>query len=586
VTLRTLSFVVALSLASAVAGSAPRDPASLRSQRAAAPAPQAATVDVQLLAFNDFHGSLDPRSGTSGRIGTTDAGGIEYLASELARLKATNPNTAIVSAGDNIGATPLLSSMFHDEPTVEGLNAAGLLLSAVGNHELDEGWAELVRMQRGGCHPTDGCQDHTPYTGATFQYLAANIWIDPRFADADSLRRLRIPAGTRERRRLFPAFSIETFDGVRVGFIGLTLRTAPQLVSPAGVRGLTFQPEAQAANDAARTLRERGVHAVVVLIHEGGNPTGTDINGCQGFAGPIIDIVRGMSDDIDVVVSGHTHQAYNCTIGNKLVTSAASYGRLITDIDLQIDRKTDRIVSKRARNVIVSHDVAKAAAETSILAHYRPLAATLGDRVVTTIAAPLTREPTPAGECSIGDVIADGMLAGTSDAAHGRAVLALMNPGGIRADLLGKTAGSDGARAVSYEQVFDVMPFGNQVVVRTMTGEALLRLLDQQFDNRTSDCGRMLQVSHGFTYRYDPARPKGQRIDPASVQIAGRRLDPTARYRVASNDFVWAGGDNFTVATEGFDPQGAGVDLDLFVHYLGSQPRLAAPARDRIQQTR
>ena len=536
---------------------------------------------IQILAFNDFHGTLEPRSGSSGRIGSTDAGGVEYLAADLARLKAANPNTIIVSAGDNIGASPLLSSMFHDEPTIEALGAAGLQLSAVGNHEFDEGWAELLRMQKGGCHPVDGCQDHTPFAGARFQYLAANVWLDPRTADRASLRRFgRSTAGVRQ--RLLPASAVRTVAGVKVGFIGLTLRTAPQLVSAIGIKGITFLPEAQAANAAARALRQRGVRTIVVLIHEGGTPEGTDVNGCENFTGPIVDIVTAMSADIDVVVSGHTHEAYVCTIGGKLVTSATNYGRLITDITLDIDARNGRVVTKQARNVIVTHDLPKVAEETALIAHYRPFAATLGNRVVGVLQAPIQRSPNAAGECPIGDVIADGVLEGARDPAAGGAVAALMNAGGIRADLLG-TPGATGTRTVTYEQAFDVLPFGNQILVKTMTGEAIARLLEQQFENRTSECGRLLQIA-GLSYSYDPNRPAGGRVDRASIMIGGQPLVSSNRYRVASNDFLWAGGDNFTVAREAFDPVGVGLDIDLFVDYLGRHMPLPVPAADRVRR--
>ena len=536
---------------------------------------------VQILAFNDFHGTLEPRTGSAGRVGATEAGGVEYLAATLARLKAANPNTIIVSAGDNIGASPLLSSMFHDEPTIEALGIAGLQLSAVGNHEFDEGWAELLRMQNGGCHPVDGCQDHTPFAGARFQYLAANVWLDPRTAERAALRRFH-KAASRAPQRLLPASAIRTVAGVKVGFIGLTLRTAPQLVSAAGVKGVTFQPEAQAANTAARALRQRGVRTIVVLIHEGGTAQGTDVNGCENLTGPIVDIVQRMSPDIDVVVSGHTHEAYVCTLAGKLVTSAINYGRLITDITLDVDRRTGRVISKSARNVIVSHDLEKVAEETALIRHYEPFAATLGHRVVGALQAPIPRSPNPAGECPIGDVIADGMLDGSRDPSKGGAVAALMNPGGIRADLNGAPSDA-GTRSVTYEQAFDVLPFGNQILVKTMTGEAIVRLLEQQFENRTSECGRFLQVA-GLSYAYDASKPIGARIDRASITIGGQMLVGTNRYRVASNDFLWAGGDNFTVAREAFDSVGVGLDIDLFVEYLGRRMPTAIPPADRIRR--
>ena len=316
-----------------------------------------ATADVQLLAINDFHGALEPPSGAGGRISSADAGGVEYLATHLARLKATNPNTMVVSAGDNIGGTPLLSSLFHDEASIEALNLAGLQLSALGNHELDEGWWELYRIQKGGCHPVDGCQDGTPFSGASFRYLAANVTLDPQKADPQ-FAALAGVQGTQPR-PLLPAYEIREVNGVRMGFIGLILQAAPAVIIPASIRGLTFTPEADAANDAARALREQGVRAIVVLMHQGGDQRSGDVNACDGMSRDLLELIDRFSDDIDVVVSGHSHQAYNCTIDGKLVTSASSSGRVVTDIDLQVRRSDGEVVAKQARNIVVTRDVQK-----------------------------------------------------------------------------------------------------------------------------------------------------------------------------------------------------------------------------------
>jgi 5'-nucleotidase len=454
-------------------------------------------------------------------------------------------------------------------------------VSAVGNHELDEGWAELVRLQKGGCHPTDGCQDGTPFDGAGFQYLAANILLDPRLADAAAVRRLGI---TGERRRhVLPAATVKTIGGVKIGFIGLTLRGAPQIVSPAGIKGLIFEDEAITANTEARRLRQLGVGAIVVLIHEGGTPRGTDVNGCEGFSGPIVDLARRMSDSIDVVVSGHTHEAYNCRIGKKLVTSAASYSRLITDIDLTIDRRTGRVVTKNARNIVVTRDVAKSSDESTLIAHYEPFAHTLASKVVGSITAPIVRAPNAEGESTLGDVIADAMLEAARARVPGGAALAFWNPGGIRSDLNGAGGGTKDRRDVTYEEVFDVLPFANQLVVRTITGEALLQLLEQQFDNPDQGRAKFLQVSSGFTYRYDEKAPAGRRIEAASVMIDGRPLVRTMRYRVASSDFIWGGGDGFnpTMAT---DPVGVAVDVEILLEYLRVHVPLSPGPQNRIHR--
>ncbi len=285
-------------------------------------------VEVQILALNDFHGNLAPPSGSSGRVGpTTLAGGAEYLATHVKTLEATNRNTIVVSAGDLIGASPLLSGLFHDEPTIEAMNSIGLDLNAVGNHEFDEGATELLRMQNGGCHPVDGCLDGDGFGGADFEFLAANV------------------VSETTGKTLFPPYSIQNFTGAKVAFIGMTLEGTPNIVSPSGVAGLDFLDEADTVNALVPELTRRGVEAIVVMIHEGGLPTSLDINACAGVSGPIVDIVNRLDDEVDLVISGHTHQPYVCNIDGKPVTSAYSFGRVLTDIDMKVDRAKKDVTS-------------------------------------------------------------------------------------------------------------------------------------------------------------------------------------------------------------------------------------------------
>lgn len=546
------------------------------------------TVEVQLLAISDFHGALEPAAGGTGRIGQTEAGGVEYLATHLARLKAANPNTLVVSAGDNVGATPLLSSLFHDEASIEALNSAGLELSALGNHELDEGWWELYRLQRGGCHPVDGCQDGTPFTGASFTYLAANVTLDPRRADPARLRLAGIQG--EEPRPLLPASTVREVGGVRVGFIGVVLEDVPGVIVPGSIRGLVFGPEPDAANEAARALRQQGVHAIVVLMHEGGqqgrfDPDGgrVDINGCRDMPRPFVDLVSRMSDDIDVVVSGHSHAAYICTIDGTLVTSAASAGRLVTDVDLQVRRSDGAVVAKTARNVIVTRDVAKDPAQASLLAHYRPLGDKVGNRVVGSIAASLTRVVNGAGEFALGDVVADAFLDAARTTPGAGAEIAIWNPGGIRADLIARPGG--GPTPVTFAEVFSVVPFGNELIVKSVTGETLLRMLEEQFGDERF---RIMQVSNGFTYAYDATRPRGQRIDRASVRIGGMPLDPARQYRLATSNFLWDSGDGLDALGQ-VSSAGAvvvGVDYELLADYVSRHSPVQPGPQNRIRRIR
>jgi 5'-nucleotidase len=538
------------------------------------------TVDVQFLAFNDFHGRLEPPSGATGRIGDVPAGGIEYFATHLARLKSANPNSMVISAGDNIGATPFLSGLFHDEPTVEALNTLGLEVSAVGNHELDDGWWELLRIQRGGCHPIDGCQGQASFRGARFTYLSANLVLDPQKVDSAHLPASGWSSVNGQPGLLVPASTVKEIAGVRVGFVGVTLRRAASIIRRDRIEGISFTPEVEAVNGAVKQLVDDGVRTIVVLAHEGAEPAGNDINRCDGPAGDVFAILKDLSPDVDLVISGHTHRAYVCMVGDVLLTSAASYGRVITSIDVRIDRRTGDVTSKRARNVIVSRDVEKDPRQTRLLDRYRPLAASHGARPVGQLTASVMQRNNQAGESALGDLVADSALDGAKAATSGDAVVAFVNPGGIRTDLVRRPDGSP----ITYADAFEVLPFGNMVVVKTLTGDAIVRLLEQQFDNPTPGESRVLQVSDGFSYSYDQSRPAGQRVTRSSIVIGGQRLDPKKSYRVVMSDFLWAGGDKMTVALEGTDPVVIDEDVQLLVNYLEKRSPISPRLPNRIHR--
>jgi 5'-nucleotidase len=523
------------------------------------------TLSVQILALNDFHGNLLPPTGSSGRVGTIDAGGVEYLATHISNLRAFNPNTVVVSAGDMIGASPLLSALFHDEPTIEAFNQMGLDFNAVGNHEFDEGVYELIRMQEGGCHPVDGCLDGDDFGGAQFRYLAANVtW-------------------QKNDKPIFPAYKTKTFAGTHIAFIGMTLEGTPSIVTPSGISELNFKDEADTVNALIPELKKKGIESIVVLIHEGGQPASFDYNGCAGVSGPIIDIVERFDDEVDVVISGHTHQPYNCTIDGKLVTSAFSFGRLVTKVDLTIDRKTGEVTSKLANNQIVSRDVPKDPFLTALIAKYNAIAAPLANRVIGSITAAISRTTNPAGESALGDVIADGQLAATADPALGGAVIAFMNPGGIRADLsYPSSSAGEGDGNVTYGEMFTVQPFGNSMVTMTLTGVQIERLLEEQFAPCTAGANRILQVSAGFTYTWSASGGSCAKVDPATIMLNGVVIDPAASYRVTVNSFLADGGDSFPILVQGTDRLGGAVDTDAFEAYFVANSPVAPGPQDRI----
>lgn len=523
-------------------------------------------VEVQILALNDFHGNLLPPSGSSGRVGSIDAGGAEYLASHVKALEATNRNTVVVSAGDLIGASPLLSALFHDEPTIEAMNQIGLDINAVGNHEFDEGADELLRMQYGGCHPEDGCLDGDGFAGADFQFLAANV--------------MNVAAGE----TIFPAYTIQNFNGAKVAFIGMTLEGTPLIVSPSGVAGLEFMDEADTVNALVPRLKQMGVGAIVVLVHEGGLPAaGNGINQCKGISGPIVDIVERLDSRVDLVISGHTHQAYNCVIDGIPVTSAFSFGRLVTDIDMRVDRATKEVTSIAIENKIVTRDVPKDAGITSLIDRYNAIAAPIANRVIGSITADITRTVNAAGESALGDVIADAQLDATDDPGFGDAVVAFMNPGGIRADLTYPSSpAGEGDGNVTYGEMFTVQPFGNSLVTMTLTGAQIDTLLEQQFDNPAVGQNRILQVSGGLTYTWSQSAPKGAKVDIASIMINGAPIDPAASYRVTVNSFLADGGDGFSVLVQGTDRLGGAVDTDALEAYFAANSPVPPGPQNRI----
>jgi 5'-nucleotidase len=539
------------------------------------------TTSVQLLAFNDFHGNIQPPSGSSGRIQVSataplnvDAGGVEYLATHVKALRSQNTNTIVVAAGDNIGASPLISGLFHDEPAIEALNAVGLDVTGVGNHEFDEGVNELLRMQNGGCHPIEGCFAGDGFAGSYFQFLAANVFY----------------AGTH--RTILPPFEIKKVDNAKVAFIGLTFEDTPSVVTPTGVAGLEFKPEVPVVNALVKYLKwTRDIRTFVVLIHQGGqqNPPYTDgfqnYNKCDNLSGPIVDITSQLSDDVDVVVSAHTHNAYNCVVDGKLLTSAASFGRLVTKIDLTIDGRTKDVVAKTATNVIVTRDVAKDPAESAIIAKYDAIAGPLARSVVGHITASFTRggSPTAAntatGEGTLGDLIADSQLLVTAPTDFGGAVVAFMNPGGIRTDLQYAPSSSvvKNPGEVTYGELFTIQPFGNSLTVKTLTGEQIRRLLEQQWSGPNATSIKILQVSQGFSYAYDFSQPATARVVPGSIKLNGDPIDPLASYRVEMNNFLASGGDNFTVFNEGTNQLGGEVDLDAMTKYFAAAEAAHTP---------
>jgi 5'-nucleotidase len=528
------------------------------------PKPPALPFQISLLAFNDFHGNLEPpqlsvRETVNQTPTLVPAGGIAYMASAIAQLKSQNPHHAVVSAGDMIGASPLISALFLDEPTIEAINAIGIDFNAVGNHEFDKGVSELERMRFGGCTqftPLKPCLINTQFPGANFEFLAANVKKE-------------------NGQTLFPAYGIKVFkqgdQEVKVGFVGMTLKGTPQIVTPAGVKGVRFESEAQTANALVPLLKAQGISALVLVIHEGGTVKGgpNDPN-CPGLTGDIIPILNQLDPAFDVVVSGHTHRAYACDYSQFnpakpfLLTSAGQYGTLLTHIELQV--ATTPLLPQFTPHPVVE----------KIVAHYKQASATQAMRVVSRLPRSITRETTPSGENPLGNLIADAQWFATAAPDKGHADFALMNPGGVRADLLLPSGGG----TVSYGQIFSVQPFGNTLVVKSFTGQQVKDILEFQFaqDGRP----RVLFPSAQLRYSVDLKKPPEERV--GDILIKGMPLQITKVYRVTVNSFLSTGGDGFTLFNAGTDSLGADLDVDALVDYLSQHPGIEPAPTNRIQR--
>jgi 5'-nucleotidase len=541
----------------------------------APPRPIAASrgpIEVQILAFNDFHGNLqtpDPievtePDGSKHKIVT---GGAAHLAATLAGLRAGHSNTITVSAGDTIGASPLISANYLDEPTIDAMNLLHLEINSVGNHEFDRGADELKRMQAGGCAKFTRrvpCALE-PFTGATFRYLAANV-IGP------------------DGQTLFPSTALKRFDTpagpITIGFIGETLKGTEHLVTPSGVKGLTFTDEAETANALVPQLKARGADAIVLLIHQGGKtPRFTVGNSCNGLSGDIVPIVKKLDPAIMTVISGHTHWAYACrgTPGisdGRLLTSAGKYGYFVTDLRLQFDPVTHRLVGEDARNIVVGDgDRGEDAGEKALIDRYAAAVAPIASRIIGHLTAPATRNSED-GESAAADLIADSMLAATRAPDQGGAQLALVNATGVRVDL----PGGD----IRYDAAFAMMPFGNNLVVMSLTGAQLKAALEQEYSVAVRPGftkPSVLAPSGGFTYAVDMSKPAGSRV--VDMRLHAKPVDPAGRYRVALNNYLASGGDSLSVFTAGTDVTDEGIiDLDALVAWIA--PGRTPPTPNRI----
>jgi 5'-nucleotidase len=562
----------------------------------APPPPQAsaaAPVEVGIIAINDFHGALEPPKaavlapGPDGKTISVPAGGGAWLASAVDSLKAEHPNNVVVAAGDLTSASQLASSLHLDEPAVGVMNRIGLEFNAVGNHEFDRGSKELKRLQDGGCEKNTRLQpcQVEQFKGANYKYLSAATFLKD---------------GT----TLFPATGLKTFgEGARkvtVGFVGLSLKTVPTLVSPDQLKDLTFGDEAEAINKAIPVLKAQGADAVVVLIHQGGTTTAADPNSCAGFTGDIKPILDRLNPGVDLVVSGHTHWQYVCQYGQSgdgspiLLTSAGVYGKLVTNITLTIDPATHKVIAKQAHNVIVQSAAYTSprgdAPNTTAYPQFQPRAdvaayvakyvddaKALIERPVGKISGSAAKDGEKApGKVEtggpLGNLVADSLLYGAKSAG---AQIAFTNPFGLRTAIDPATDGT-----VTFGQVYAVEPFNNQLVTMSLTGEQLRNVIEDGLDDSGDLQG--LAPSVGLKFTFDMRRPSRQRV--VSLTLNGKPVVPTATYRVATVNFLAEGGDGFATFKQGTERTLGMIDNEAFQQWLGAVPVRQVPKEERAVQ--
>lgn len=535
-------------------------------------------LTVRVIGINDFHGNLLPHKRKSdagpltpdGPAFDAPVGGAAALATAVRQLRAQNSDSLVISAGDLISASPLVSSLFLDEPSVEVMNRIGLDFNAVGNHEFDRGWQELLRMQNGGCDRfglREPCRIENPFAGADFTFLAANV--------------TRVDGSL-----LLPAYGIKRFGSgereIAVAVIGLPLRDVPTLVSPAGIEGLRFGDEAEAVNALVPRLLAEGVDAIIVAIHQGFERDGFYDSGddCGGAIGPLNDILRGLDPRVDLVISGHTHRSYICEYSqfdptrDFLVTSAGYGSGMVTDMIITVDPAKHDVRVKAAEMVLVQSDdpnYRRFAPDPEIAAYvarYEDASRAEADRPAGRISGPARED---GWENALGNMIADAQLAATR--ANG-ARIAFMNEGGVRTDLIPEA--DDGT--VSFGQIYAVQPFGNVLMTMDLTGAQIAAALEQQFT--VPDSPEILSVSDGFSYRLNPRAPAGQRV--SDMRLDGQPIEPETRYRVTVNSFLANGGDRFSVFTQPGDKTVGPVDLDAFEAWIDGEGGRELPATDRI----
>ena len=486
-------------------------------------------MNLRIVAVNDFHGQISKGR----RFNNKDVGGAAILATYIKNSRAGAPYSLLVNGGDNVGASPPASALLQDQPAIDFFNRLGMDVGTIGNHEFDEGLEEMLRLYNGGKHPKVG-----DWKGANFPTTVANVVYKSN------------------NKPIFPPYYIANVDGARVGFIGVVLKDTPTIVIESATKDVLFLDEVESVNKYVKELQGKGVKTIIVLAHQGGSQDAAT----GKVTGPIVSMTEGFDDEVDVVITGHTHTLVNATIDGKLVVQALSYSQAFDEVDLVIDRAKRDVVSKKG-NVVVTYaeGVTPDAEIDKMVKDYEAQTAAKVNEVIGTASKRLSGDQNPAGESDLGNLIADAQRAqmGTQ--------FAFMNPGGIRAPIE--------AGEVTWGELFTVQPFSNDVVKMTLTGDQIYTLLNQQWQTNPDGTRRtrFLQIS-GLSYTWNDSLEWGNKV--VEVRGAdGKALDKAAEYSLTVNSFLSTGGDSFTILRSGKNKVVGPDDLTALINYIKSLPQ-------------
>ena len=516
-----------------------------------------AVTELSIFSINDFHGHIQPKSPTplmprlpdpkTGEIKPQPAGGAAYLATVLDGLRAKQPNSVFVAAGDLMGASPQLSSLLADEPTLSALSAMGLDASSLGNHDLDAGLTELLRKSRGECAPS-GCV-WPEFKGAAFPYLAVNM------LDADTGK------------TVLPTHKIVTVGGLKVALVGAVTKDTPKVIVAKAIRGLKFIDEAEAMNALVPQLRAEGAQLLVAIMHEGAlteGPANDPSYACQGLRGRGIDIAQRLDPAYGIIVSGHTHNAYTCKINGRLLVQAGSFGGWVTESRLKVTASGQVIDAQAVNHPVLQGANAPNPAFVALVQRAAELTNAVRNRPINTLASGAVRNPVaPYGDSTLGNLITDAQLAYAKK--RGAADVAMINSGGIRADLT-----VEPGKPVTLSDLFAIQPFNNELVVMTLTGAQLRDVVVRQLP-KTLAPRRFAQVSNNFRFVWSQAADGSSTLE--SLTLDGQPLVDTKDYRVVVNNFMAEGGDDYSVFRQGRDKINLGVDIDALVEWIAENPK-------------